>query len=172
MIKGVAQNRGKLVACRNRKSRLTFLRHAVTAWHLEQARCLLEAVSCRKHAPKSFPRLESKRCLFIHDMFAAGNCRKETLPERDIAGKSPPAGDWASACKGRPARHRGCMSHPDLQQEQPIDRREDGKKNCARPDHIGEEARHFHAGAPRHGINHEIRRIAYIGIGSHEHRAE
>jgi hypothetical protein len=164
----IAQLHG-IGSCRNRKSRATFLGHAVTTWR--PAPCLAEVLSCRKPTHRKCTMPIQKLCRAksfpppraFHNVKASVANLYMICSLQAIAQMRPPAGD---STLSRSARH------PDLHQEQPRDRREDGKKNGARPDHIGEEARHLHAGAPRDGINHEIRRIADIGIGAHEHRAE
>ncbi len=38
------------------------------------------------------------------------------------------------------------------------------------PQHVAEEARHLHAPLPRDGVDHEVRRIADVGVRAHEHR--
>ena len=58
---------------------------------------------------------------------------------------------------------------PDLAEEDRGQKREGRNENRAGPEHEAEKARHFYAEMLRDGLDHEIRRIADIGVGAHEH---
>src|SRR6218665_2447128 len=44
-------------------------------------------------------------------------------------------------------------------------------QNGARPQHVSKKPGHFHTPVLDDGLDHQIRRIADVGVGPHEHRA-
>ena len=91
------------------------------------------------------------------------------------AQRVPNGGQFHPQCRPPRARAKGPVPCPPLTslscEEQPAGEEEGRDQHASRPQHVGEEMRHAHALVPGDGIDHEVRRVADIGVGAHEDRA-
>ncbi len=70
-----------------------------------------------------------------------------------------------------PLPRRGGGRAPQPVKNSSVIRMNSGTRTHARPDHVAEEARHRDAALAGDGVDHEVRGVADIGVGAHEHRA-
>ena len=86
------------------------------------------------------------------------------------AGQGGGSGGFGGDCRQAQSVRRQCSLNA-LPEPDPAIQREQGQEDRARPDQIADEARHLDAALLADRPHHEIRCIANIGHGSHEHGA-